>query len=142
MAVTAKTQNGSTKKATTAKKAVQEKLAQEAVGQKTTPASKTPPKTHTKPAETPVVNLQDKLEKLEQMKGLAQQRTRLNSTLTELNKFKYNQSESVRFEIVDSQNLSFKTTNSNLITLVTNHLKATLETRKSEIEKELIAFEL
>lgn len=139
MAVATKTQNGTTKKTTTAKKAVQEKLTQEAVGQKTTPANVTKPQPQ---AEPPLVNLQDKLEKLEQMKGLAQQRARLNQTLTELNKFKYNQSESVRFEIVDSQNLSFKTTNSNLITLVTNHLKGTLETRKTEIEKQLIEFEL
>lgn len=139
MAGATKTQNGTTKKATTAKKAVQEKLMQEAVGQKTAPVTKTESQPHTEPT---VVNLQDKLEKLEQMKGLAQQRARLNQTLTELNKFKYNQSESVRFEIVDSQNLSFKTTNSNLITLVTTHLKTTLETKKFEIEKQLIEFEL
>lgn len=138
MAVATKTQNGRTNKVTTPKKAVQEKLEQEATGQKAIPVIKEQPKAQ----QAPVINLQTKLEKFEQMKGLAQQRERLNETLTEINRFKYNQSESVRFEIVDSQNLSFKTTNTNLITLITNHLKATLETRKTEIEKQLIAFEL
>lgn len=137
MAVATVKQNGIGKKATTPKKVVQEKLAQEATGERATPVTKEEPK-----VDVPTINLQTKLEKLEQIKGLAQQRERLNSTLTELNKFKYNQSESVRFEIVDSQNLSFKTTNTNLITLVTNHLKGTLETRKAEVEKELINFEL
>ena len=141
MATATVKQNGTAKKETTiAKKAVQEKLAKEATGQKSSPIIKEQVKATEIP--TPVIDLQSKLDKFEKMKGLAHQRERLTSTLTELNKFKYNQSDSASFEITDSQNLSFMTTNTNLIHLVTNHLKATLETRKKEIEKQLIAFEL
>ena len=128
------------KETTTAKKAVQKKLAEQATGKTPTPA--TNPKEVTQTPVTLPINLDERMEKFEKLKGLAHQRERLSSTLTELNKFKYNQSDSASFKIVDSQQLSFATTNTNLIHLVTNHLKSTLETRKKEIEQQLIAFEL
>ena len=133
--------NGISKKATTPTKAVQEKLAKEAIGEKPTTITKE----DVKPVEVqklPIVDLQSRLEKFEQMKGLAHQLERLNTTLSELNKFKYNQSDSSSFYLKDSHGLEFKTTNSNLTHLVTNHLKITLEMRKKEIEKQLVAFEL
>jgi hypothetical protein len=122
------------------KKEVQKKLANEAVGKKETPIASAP-----KPViqpETPIINLDDRMQKFEQLQGLAKQRTRLSETLTDINRFKYNQSDSASFFIKDSSGLEFKTTNTNLIHLVTNHLKGTLENRKAEIEKQLIAFEL
>ena len=118
MATLTKTNGTAKKETTTVKKEVQKKLAQQAIGK------------------VPTVKTEEKL------KGLAGQRERLSSTLTELTKFKYNQSDSASFFIKDSNGLEFKTTNSNLIHLVTNHLKSTLENRKSEIETQLIAFEL
>ena len=133
--------NGISKKTTTPTKVVQEKLAKEAIGEKTTPITKEDLKSIETP-KSPIVNLQSRLEKFEQMKGLAHQLERLNTTLSELNKFKYNQSDSSSFYLKDSHGLEFKTTNSNLTHLVTNHLKITLEARKKEIEKQLIAFEL
>jgi len=128
------------KKITTPKKEVQKKLANEAVGKKESPMAPAP-----KPViqtETPVINLDDRMQKFEQLQGLAKQRTRLSETLTDINRFKYNQSDSASFFIKDSSGLEFKTTNTNLIHLVTNHLKGTLEHRKAEIEKQLVAFEL
>lgn len=130
-------QNGTAKKETTTpKKAVQKKLAEQATGKTPTPV--------TNQEKTPIipVNLDDRMQKFEQLKGLAHQRERLNSTLTSLTKFKYNQSDSCTFYIKDSDGLEFRTTNTNLIQLVTNHLKHTLDTRKTEIEKQLVAFEL
>ena len=141
MATVIAQKNGTAKKeTTTAKKAVQKKLAEQATGKTSTPA--TNPKEVTQAPVTPPINLDVRMEKFEKLKGLAHQRERLTSTLTELNKFKYNQSDSARFEITDSQNLSFVTTNTNLSQLVLNYLKITLETRKKEIEKQLIEFEL
>lgn len=127
-------------KSSTPKTDVKSKLAADAAKEKQT--SVVPAPTTAMPPKAPVINLEDRMEKFEKLKGLAHQRERLNSTLSELNKFKYNQSDSARFEIKDSQGLSFVTTNSNLIHLVTNHLKHTLEDRKTEIEKQLVAFEL
>ncbi len=127
-------------KTVTPKTAVQKKLVDQATGKDKTPIVPVQ-KTVVQP-ETPIINLDDRMQKFEQLKGLALQRTRLFDTLTDLNRFKYNQSDSASFFIKDSSGLEFKTTNTNLIHLVTNHLKGTLEHRKSEIEKQLISFEL
>ena len=127
-------------KTATPKTTVQKKLANQAIGKNEAPISKEQ-KTEVQ-AETPIINLDDRMQKFEQLKGLAHQRTRLSDTLTDLNRFKYNQSDSATFFIKDSHGLEFKTTNTNLIHLITSHLKHTLETRKGEVEKQLVAFQL
>ncbi|MDG1315025.1 MAG: hypothetical protein P8P29_05830 [Flavobacteriaceae bacterium] len=141
MATAIAKQNGTVKKETvTPKKAVQKKLAEQATGKASAPVTN-----QEKIVEKPAIisiNLDDRMQRFEQLQGLARQRERLTSTLTDLNKFKYNQSDSASFYIKDSDGLEFKTTNTNLIHLVTNHLKNTLETRKTEIEKQLVTFEL
>ena len=128
-------------KTITPKKEVHKKLVAQAIGEEKKPVE-TVQKTVVEQPKTPVINLDDRMQKFEKLKGLAGQRERLSNTLSELTKFKYNQSDSASFFIKDSNGLEFKTTNSNLIHLVTNHLKATLEHRKGEIETQLIAFEL
>ncbi|MCX2682068.1 hypothetical protein OOZ15_19115, partial [Galbibacter sp. EGI 63066] len=67
---------------------------------------------------------------------------RLVQTLNELTKFNYNQGDSSSFYLRDSHGMEFKTTNSNLIKLVATHLQSTLETRKGELENEIVDFEL
>lgn len=134
-------QNGTAKKETTTpKKAVQKKLAEQATGKTPTPVSNQE-KVQEKPSVIPV-NLDDRMHKFEQLQGLARQRERLSTTLTSLTKFKYNQNDSCTFYIKDSDGLEFRTTNTNLIQLVTNNLVHILNTRKTEIEKQLVAFEL
>ena len=86
--------------------------------------------------------MDDRIQNFEKLKGLATQRERLTQTLNELTKFNYNQGDSCSFYIRDSHNLEFKKTNSNLIKLVTEHLQSTLEERKSEIEEQILQFEL
>ncbi|MEM6721367.1 MAG: hypothetical protein AAF611_18715 [Bacteroidota bacterium] len=130
--------NGTTKKttATTVKttekpkanqskpSSVTKKLAQEAV-------------TNTKP-----VSLDDRINNFQKLRGLANQRERLMITLTNLTKFKYNNSESCVFLIRDENGEEFKTSNTNLIKLVTNHLQDTLLVRKNQIEEDILKFEL
>lgn len=133
---TATKSNGVAKKeSTTVQKEVQKKLTSEAIG-------KTVAKETKANDEKPAVNLDDRIQKFEKLRGLATQRERLTETLNELTKFNYNQDGSSSFYIRDSRNLEFKTTNSNLIKLVTEHLQSTLEQRKSEIEEQIIQFEL
>jgi hypothetical protein len=119
----------------TIKKDVQKKLTEEAIGKTVV---------HEKQQENKktVVNLDDRIQKFEKLRGLTTQRERLTETLNELTKFNYNQDGSSSFYIRDSRNLEFKTTNSNLIKLVTTHLESTLEQRKSEIEEQIVQFEL
>lgn len=129
-------QNGTVKRQNASvKKEVQKKLTNEAIG-KTVVPEKVPV------ALKPEVNLDDRIQKFEKLRGLATQRERLNQTLGELTKFNYNQDGSSSFYLRDSHNLEFKTTNSNLIKLVTEHLQSTLEQRKSQIEQEIVQFEL
>jgi len=129
-------QNGSAKQDhATVKHDVQRKLAEEAMG-------KAPVQAKSVSTEKPKINLDDRIQKFEKLKGLATQRERLTQTLSELTKFNYNQDDSASFQIRDSHHLEFKTTNTNLIKLVTTHLQSTLEQRKTEIENEIVTFEL
>ncbi|MDO6518980.1 hypothetical protein [Zobellia uliginosa] len=129
-------QNGTVKRQTaTVKKEVQDKLTNEAIGKAVAPEKKVT-------VEKPIINLDDRIQKFEKLRGLATQRERLTETLNELTKFNYNQDGSSSFHIRDSGHLEFKTTNSNLIKLVTTHLQSTLEQRKAEIEQEIVQFEL
>lgn len=128
--------NGTAKKQTAAvKKEVQKKLTNEAIGKTVVTEKKAQ-------VEKPSVNLDDRIQKFEKLRGLATQRERLTQTLNELTKFNYNQDDSSSFYLRDSRNLEFKTTNTNLIKLVTSHLQSTLEQRKAEIEQEIVQFEL
>tara|TARA_R110001583_G_scaffold433_3_gene4094 strand:- start:8 stop:415 length:408 start_codon:yes stop_codon:yes gene_type:complete len=128
--------NGNAKKENaTVKKEVQKKLTEQAIGKTVVPEKKVT-------VEKTVINLDDRIQKFEKLRGLANQRERLTETLNELTKFNYNQDGSSSFHIRDSRNLEFKTTNTNLIKLVTTHLQSTLEQRKSEIEEQIVKFEL
>ena len=138
-----KTKETGTKKTVTRQKAsnkdVKEQLTKEATGS----ANGTERAKEVKaPVMVPEVSIDNRIQKFEKLKGLATNRERLNQTLGELTKFNYNQDGSSSFYIRDSHGLEFKTTNSNLINLVTTQLQKTLEQRKSEIEKDILIFEL
>lgn len=138
MATATVKQNGSAKKeTTTAKRAVTKKLAQEVVKPKSESASKPEKKPDAQP-----VNLLERIQRLEKLKGISSKRERLVETLSSLSRFNYNSSESCSFFLKDASGMEFKTTNSNLITLVATQLQATLENRKAELEKQLMEFQL
>lgn len=135
---TAVKQNGTAKKETaTVKKEVQQQLAKDAIDN-----SKDTPKVPEKKEVATTVNLDDRIQRFEKLRGMANNRERLVQTLNELTKFNYNQGDSSSFFIRDASGLEFKTTNTNLIRLVTSNLQATLEDRKVELEKEILQFEL
>ena len=76
-------QNGSANKETaTVKKDVQKKLTEEAIG-------KTPVQVKTAGVEKPPINLDDRIQKFEKLRGLVTQWERLTETLNELTKFNY-----------------------------------------------------
>ncbi len=139
---TATKQNGiaTKKETTTTKKEVQQKLTQQAQGKT---LSKSAVKEISKAnAVKPLINLDERINRFEKLKGIASQRERLVGTLSNLTRFNYNSSESCSFYLKDASGMEFKTTNSNLITLVASTLQETLEKRKAELEKELLEFEL
>jgi uncharacterized phage infection (PIP) family protein YhgE len=135
MATTVK-QNGIAKKETlNVKKAVKSKLTEQ-VTKKASNSKKI------EPVVKPIISLDERIQKFEQLKGLAGKRERLNSTLNELTRFNYNQDGSCSFYLEDSIGLEFRTTNSNLVQLVTKQLQTILEKRKAEIEEQILQFEL
>ncbi|NAY91415.1 hypothetical protein GTQ34_05735 [Muricauda sp. JGD-17] len=129
--------------ATTSKKEVKDKLTAAA---KSTTVSGETVKTETKEQKTEpvkeVVNLDDRIQKFEKLRGLANNRELLVGKLNELTKFNYNHDGSSQFILQDSNGLEFRTTNTNFIHLVTSKLQETLENRKQEIEAQIIQFEL
>lgn len=130
---TTKTNPAPKKTTTTTKKAVVKQLDKEATGQA--------PKPITKTNMTPPVNLDARMQAFEQLRGLANKRERLVKTLGELTRFNYNLGDA-SFTLTDTGGLSFKTNNTNLITLVTSTLQDILTQRKEEIEAKITAFEL
>ncbi len=133
-------QNGIAKKENgSVKKEVKKELTKEVIGKTIIPIKTI--KSSSKEQKTSV-NIDDRIQKFEKLRGLATQRERLTETLNDLTKFNYNQDDSSSFFLRDSHNLEFKTTNTNLIKLVTTHLQSTLEQRKSEIEEQIVQFEL
>ncbi|EIJ40885.1 hypothetical protein JoomaDRAFT_3962 [Galbibacter orientalis DSM 19592] len=135
MATTVKQNGTANKDNASVKKEVQKKLTNEAIGKAGSTERTVVPKKAT-------ISLDNRIQNFEKLRGLATQRERLTQTLNELTKFNYNQGDSASFYIRDSHNLEFKTTNTNLIKLVTTHLQSTLEERKSEIEEQFLQFEL
>ena len=135
---TAVKQNGSSKvQNATVKKDVQQQLAKDAIGKLEPVKSKAEIK-----VEIPHVNLDDRIQKFEKLRGLANNRERLVQTLNDLTKFNYNQGDSSSFYIRDASGMEFKTTNTNLIRLVSSNLQTTLEERKAELEKQILDFQL
>ncbi|TPN84508.1 hypothetical protein [Aquimarina algicola] len=126
----------------TTKKDVKAKLTTEAKSA-TVSGSVIKPKApqQTKPIKT-LVNLDDRIQNFEKLRGLANNREQLVGKLNELTKFNYNHDGSSQFTLRDSTGLEFKTTNTNFIHLVTSQLQSTLEKRKQEIEAQIVQFEL
>lgn len=91
---------------------------------------------------TPMVQLAERIQGFEKLRGLADQRERLHNTLTDIQRFNYNNDGTSTFFMRDSSGKEFKTTNSNLIQLVAEKLQTTLEARKKQLETEILAFEL
>lgn len=139
MATTAKTNGTSKKETTTPKTAVKKQLVKDAIDQTKTPMQ---PVIKQKLEEIKILNIDDRINRFEKLRGLADQRERLNTTLLELTRFNYNQGGSSTFFLRESDGKEFKTTNTNLITLVTEILQQTLENRKKELENEILKFDL
>lgn len=130
MGAPAKTNGHAKTETTTPKPAITKKLVEQAV------------KPETQPAPEPVINLEERIDRFEKLRGITTQRERLVQTLTELARFNYNSSDSCSFYMKDSTGLEFKTTNSNLIKLISDELQHTLETKKTDLENQIIGFML
>ena len=143
MATMTKTQqNGTAKKEnSTAKKSVQKKLTKQTTGETSKAQQPKIAPVIKQEQPKPVINLDARIHQFEKLRGLANKREQLVQTLSEITRFNYNTGDAT-FSLNDASGMSFSTGNTNLIKLVTSQLQQTLETRKNELEAEIIAFEL
>ena len=133
----------SSNQVSTAKKEVKAKLTANAKSTAVTGANVRSKELQNKVEKTEIkVNLDDRIQNFEKLRGLANNREQLVAKLNELTKFNYNHDGSSQFTLKDSHGLEFKTTNTNFINLVSSKLQETLEKRKQEIEAKIIEFEL
>ncbi len=130
MATQAKTNGQAKKEMTTTQPAVQKQLAAEAAAQ----TGKQRPE--------PGISLDERIDNFEKLRGLANQRERVTEILTELSRFNYNSDDSCTFFLRDIAGLEFKTTNTNLIKMVATELQRILETKKAELEQQIVTFKL
>jgi len=149
--ITKEKQNGTVKRMVTKKAQEVKPTAKNVEAKAPSPAKKQAleekPKTEEVKVTTPVIEtkvktLEERLSSFEKLKGMTSQRERLATTLDELNKFKYQNADSSVFHLKDENGKEFKTTNNNLIQLVTDMLQGTLTTRKAEIEKSILDFDM
>ena len=72
-----------------------------------------------------MVQLVERIQGIEKLRGVADQRERLKNTLTDIQRFNYNSDGTSTFFMHDDSGKEFKTTNSNLIKLVAEKLRLT-----------------
>ncbi len=108
---------------------------------KTTSTTKTPPKPNgVEVKATPDIN--ERMQKVEQLRGVIGKREMVVDTLNNLKTFSFSASDSCQLIIQDSEEKKFSTFNSNLIGLLSEHLRGLLETKKADLDQQILSFEL
>lgn len=87
------------------------------------------------------VSLDERLKRFEELRGLNNKHDSINVTLTHLQKFNFSQNDSCSLVLQDQAGKQFSTTNTNLITMLSNNLQGQLERKKKELEDDILAFE-
>ena len=90
----------------------------------------------------PKFSLDERIQRIEEVRSLSLKRAKTIGTLGELRKFQFAQNESCTLEISDSANNMFSTGNSNLISLLSNHLLNLLQDKVKELDAQILNFDL
>lgn len=95
-----------------------------------------------KEREIPKFSLEERIQKVEELRGLTLKRNVTVKTLNDLRTFAFTSDDSCKLEISDSTHKNFTTSNSNLINLLTNHLGALLKGKVTDLDEKIIEFEI
>ncbi len=106
------------------------------------PGSPTTAKANPQPNGIEPTSIEEKMQRIEELKGLSGKRMLTVETLNNLKTFSFASSESAQLVIKDSEGKEFSTFNSNLIGLLTEHLRIMLEQKKAEIEAAILEYSL
>lgn len=103
-------------------------------------AKATPVKVVTPPK--PKFSLEERINRVKLLDGLTNKRQKVVQTLTDLRKFQFSSDDSCDLELNDSSGKEFRTSNSNLIGMLTSHLESLLQGKVKELDEQIIDFEL
>lgn len=91
---------------------------------------------------SPKFSLQERIERVKLLDGLANKRVRVVDTLSDLRKFQFSSDESCSLSLEDSSGKEFNTSNSNLIGMLTEHLENLLQDKVKELDAQILEFEI
>lgn len=100
------------------------------------------PQAEAKPQNTAKVSLEERIQRVEEIRSLTGKRYRTIETLNNLRTFSFGSDDSCVLIIQDSQGHKFQTGNSNLVSLLKDYLQATLSDKVSALDDEIMGFNL
>lgn len=95
-----------------------------------------------KPSESVKPSLDERIQKIEELRSLTGKRQNTLSTLHNLRGFTFASDENCKLVLMDSQNNRFETNNTNLITMLTSYFIAVLGDKVSALDDEILNFKL
>lgn len=107
-----------------------------------TKISKPTPHSAVKETMTTKPSLEERIQKADELKSLTLKRARTINTLHHLRSFNFASDDNCTLTITDSEHQQFETSNSNLIGMLKEHLISVLSNKVSELDDEIIAFNL
>lgn len=100
------------------------------------------PQVEAKPQNTAKVSLEERIQRVEEIRSLTGKRHRTIETLNNLRTFSFGSDDSCQLVLTDSQGHKFQTGNSNLVSLLKDYLQATLSDKVSALDDEIMGFNL
>lgn len=95
-----------------------------------------------KKLETTAPSLEERIQKADELKSLTVKRARTIKTLHHIRTFSFASDDNCTLTITDSERQEFETSNSNLISLLKEYLIKVLSDKVSELDDEILAFNL
>ncbi|MEZ5016070.1 MAG: hypothetical protein R2800_03405 [Flavipsychrobacter sp.] len=88
------------------------------------------------------LTLEERIQKVDELKSLTEKRHRTITTLHGLRSFNFGSDDSCVLVISDSQGHKFQTGNTNLVTLLKDHLEVLLNDKVSALDDEIMGFKM
>lgn len=95
-----------------------------------------------KQAETVKPTIEERIQKVEELRSLTAKRHRTINTLHQLRAFHFASDDTCVLTIMDSQRQKFETGNSNLIALLKSYLEAVLADKVSALDDDILDFKI
>ena len=100
------------------------------------------PQTLPKKEQPAKVSLEDRIQKVEELRSLTGKRQRTIDTLHQLRAFHFVSDENCTLSLIDSNGNKFSTSNTNLITLLKDYFISLLDDKVSGLDDDIVGFKL